>query len=91
MDSGGWLLPGRSVVDNRTGAPEPLYRARGGAVFGGGSGPGSPGAAAADSLTAQAISETFVRALGRGDLRVVLDGNIIGRLQGRQANLLGRA
>jgi hypothetical protein len=96
MDSGGWIPTGRSVVDNRTGAPENLVRAQSGfsglrQVVDRGISTTSSVAGGGSVLTAQQISDGMVSALSRGGLQVVLDGQIVGRIQGRQADLLGRA
>jgi phage-related minor tail protein len=95
-DSGGMVRSGaaginRSGVDERMLSPrqtrsfERLVRVLDRRSMTGPTPPSAPG------LSAREISETMVRALSRGDLRVVMDGQTVGRLQGRHADLLGRA
>lgn len=45
----------------------------------------------AAGVNATQLADTMVKALSRSGLTVVMDGQTVGRLQGRQADLLGRA
>jgi hypothetical protein len=95
-DRGGLIRSGEAAI-NRSGYPERMLSPmqtrsfdRLTRVLDRRSLTGAP-ASTPTGVTAQQISDTLIRALGRGDLRVVLDGQVLGRVQGRQADLLGRA